>query len=83
MRFHLIDKVQSMLGRLVTVRRHWRTIMERSIHRFPLTFYAGGVELKVWSLVSAPENRSVLVPAVWPRQPGTAARMMSEEPAMP
>ena len=41
------------------------------------------VELKVWSPVSAPENRSVLLPAVWPRPPGTAARVMPEEPAMP
>jgi len=41
--FHLIDKGQTMLGRLVRVRRPWGTIIERSIHRFPLTFYAGGI----------------------------------------
>ena len=41
--FYLIDKGQSMLGRLVKVRWPWRTIIERSIHRFPLTFYAGGI----------------------------------------
>jgi cellobiose phosphorylase len=41
------------------------------------------VELKVWSPVSAPENRSVLLPAVWPSPLGTAARVMPEEPALP
>ena len=41
--FYLIDKGQSTLGRLVKVRWPWRTIVERSIHRFPLTFYAGGI----------------------------------------
>ena len=81
--FHLIDKGQSMLGRLVKVRRPWRTIIERSIHLFPRTFYAGGGELKFWDPVSAPENRGVLLPAVWPRPLGTAARVMPEEPAMP
>ena len=43
--FHLIDKGQSTLGRLLKVRRPWRTIIERSIHHFPLTFYAGGIGL--------------------------------------
>ncbi len=41
--FYLIDKGQSMLGRMAHVRWPWRTIIERSIHRFPLTFYAGGI----------------------------------------
>ncbi len=41
--FYLIDKGQSMLGRMANVRWQWRTIIERSIHRFPLTFYAGGI----------------------------------------
>jgi cyclic beta-1,2-glucan synthetase len=41
--FYLIDKGQSALGRLAKVRWPWRTIIERSIHRFPLTFYAGGI----------------------------------------
>jgi cellobiose phosphorylase len=41
--FYLIDKGQSLLGRVVNVRRPWRTMIERSIHRFPLTFYVGGI----------------------------------------
>jgi cellobiose phosphorylase len=41
--FYLIDRGQSMLGRMANVRWPWRTIIERSIHRFPLTFYAGGI----------------------------------------
>src|SRR5450759_1941838 len=41
--FYLIDKGQSMLGRMVNVRWPWRTIIERGIHRFPLTFYVGGI----------------------------------------
>ncbi len=41
--YYLIDKGQSMLGRMANVRWPWRTIVERSIHRFPLTFYAGGI----------------------------------------
>jgi cellobiose phosphorylase len=40
------------------------------------------VELKVWSPVSAPEHRSVLLPAVWPRPLGNAARVAPEEPAI-
>ena len=43
--FHLIDKGRPMLERVVKVRWPWRTTLERSIHRFPLTFYAGGVGL--------------------------------------
>ena len=41
--FYLIDKGQSALGRMAKVRWPWRTVIERSIHRFPLTFYAGGI----------------------------------------
>jgi cellobiose phosphorylase len=41
--FYLIDKGQSILGRSTNVRWPWRTVVERSIHRFPLTFYAGGI----------------------------------------
>src|SRR5580658_2543538 len=41
--FYLIDKGQTVLGRMTHVRRPWRTIIERSIHRYPLTFYAGGI----------------------------------------
>jgi cellobiose phosphorylase len=41
--FYLIDKGRCALGRMARVRRPWRTIIERSIHRFPLTFYAGGI----------------------------------------
>jgi cellobiose phosphorylase len=41
--FYLIDKGQPMLERTANVQRPWRTIIERSIHRFPLTFYAGGI----------------------------------------
>jgi cellobiose phosphorylase len=41
--FYLIDKGEAMLGRAVAVRWPWRTLIERSIHRFPLTFYAGGI----------------------------------------
>ncbi len=41
--YYLIDKGGDILGRLATVRWPWRTIVERSIHRFPLTFYAGGL----------------------------------------
>ena len=43
--FYLIGKGQSKLGRLVKMRWPWRSILERSIHRFPLTFYAGGIGL--------------------------------------
>jgi cyclic beta-1,2-glucan synthetase len=41
--FYLIDKGQSVFGRSANVRWPWRTIIERSILRFPLTFYAGGI----------------------------------------
>jgi cellobiose phosphorylase len=41
--FYLIDKGQSMLGRMANVRWPWRTIIEQGLRRFPLTFYAGGI----------------------------------------
>ena len=41
--FYLIDKGRLVLERMVHVRWPWRTAIERSIHRFPLTFYAGGI----------------------------------------
>jgi cyclic beta-1,2-glucan synthetase len=41
--FYLIDKGQAMLGRLAKVRWPPHTIVERSIQRFPLAFYAGGI----------------------------------------
>jgi len=43
--FHLIDKGQPQLARKLKVRWPWQTTMERSIHRFPLVFYAGGIGL--------------------------------------
>ncbi len=43
--FYLIDKGQSALGGLARVRWPWRSLVERGIHRFPLTFYAGGIGL--------------------------------------
>ena len=41
--FYLIDKGLPLLERMAQVRWQWRTIGERSIQRFPLTFYAGGI----------------------------------------
>jgi cellobiose phosphorylase len=41
--FYLIDKGQPLLARLVKIKLPWRTIIERSIHRFPLVFYVGGI----------------------------------------
>jgi cellobiose phosphorylase len=41
--FYLIDKGQAVLGHAVKVRWPWKTIKERCIHRFPLTFYTGGI----------------------------------------
>ena len=40
--YYLIDKGQSLLTQPLNVRWPWRTIVERSLHRFPLMFYAGG-----------------------------------------
>ncbi len=41
--YYLVDKGQAELGRTLQVRWPWASIKERIIHRFPLTFYAGGV----------------------------------------
>jgi len=41
--FYLVDKGQSALGRSVGVRWPWSTFLERSILRFPLMFYVGGI----------------------------------------
>ncbi|HEX7577704.1 MAG TPA: cyclic beta 1-2 glucan synthetase, partial [Verrucomicrobiae bacterium] len=41
--FYLIDNGQSQLARLAKIQWPGRTIIERSIHRFPLVFYAGGI----------------------------------------
>ncbi len=41
--FYLIDQGRSQLGRLVQVRWPWRSSFERSLQRFPLAFYAGGI----------------------------------------
>ncbi len=43
--FHLIDKGQAQLARNLKARWPWQTTTERSIHRFPLIFYAGGIGL--------------------------------------
>jgi cellobiose phosphorylase len=40
--YYLIDKGLPALGRQAHVKWPWRTVIERGIHRFPLTFYAGG-----------------------------------------
>ena len=39
----LIDKGRCRLGRTLKVRWPWRNLIERRIHRYPLTFYAGGI----------------------------------------
>jgi cellobiose phosphorylase len=41
--FYLIDKGQTVLARTIKVRRPWQTVIERSIRRYPLTFYTGGI----------------------------------------
>ncbi len=41
--FYLIDKGERMLARALNVRWPWESVGERSIHRFPLAFYAGGI----------------------------------------
>ena len=41
--YYLIEQGQTVLGRLVKVRWPGRTLIERGIHRFPLTFYGGGI----------------------------------------
>ncbi len=41
--FYLIDKGLAALERAAEMRIPWQTAIQRCIHRFPLTFYAGGV----------------------------------------
>lgn len=41
--FYLIDKGQSTLGRILHVRWPWRSLIERSIHCCPHSFYMGGI----------------------------------------
>ncbi len=41
--YYLIDKGRPQLGRLARVSWPWRDLLERCVHRFPLTFYAGGI----------------------------------------
>jgi cyclic beta-1,2-glucan synthetase len=41
--FYLLEKGQSALGQAVNVRWPWSSTIERGIHRFPLTFYVGGI----------------------------------------
>jgi len=41
--FYLVDQGHAMLGRMANARWPWNTIIERSIRRFPLTFYVGGI----------------------------------------
>ena len=43
--YYLIDKGHPALGRVLNAQWPWRTLIERSIHRFPLMFYAGGIGL--------------------------------------
>ena len=43
--FYFIDQGRPLLERAVRVRWPWGTILERSLHRFPLTFYTGGISL--------------------------------------
>jgi cellobiose phosphorylase len=41
--FYLIDKGHSILWRMAQVQWPWRTVIERGIRHFPLTYYAGGI----------------------------------------
>jgi len=41
--FYLIDKGHSILWRMAHVKWPWRTVIERGIRCFPLTYYAGGI----------------------------------------
>ena len=64
--FYLIDKGQPMLRRLAGVRRPWGSVLERSIHRFPLTFYAGGIgTLTLLATFGFMEKARVLEVAGW------------------
>ena len=39
----LIDTGQTLLGKSVDVRWPWRSVIDRTLHRFPLAFYTGGI----------------------------------------
>ncbi len=41
--FYLVDKGLATLQRAALIRQPWQTVFERSIRRFPMAFYAGGV----------------------------------------
>jgi cellobiose phosphorylase len=41
--FYLVDKGHSLLGHMAKVKWPWSTLIERSIRRFPLTYYSGGI----------------------------------------
>jgi cyclic beta-1,2-glucan synthetase len=41
--FYLIDKGRAILDSKTKVRWPWRTLVERSIRRYPLAFYLGGI----------------------------------------
>ncbi len=43
--FHLIDVGLPLLERAIHVAAPWSTLLARSIHRFPLAFYVGGISL--------------------------------------
>ncbi|HEV2096878.1 MAG TPA: hypothetical protein VGQ82_10285, partial [Chthoniobacterales bacterium] len=43
--YYLIDQGQTALEKAVQARWPWATVLERPIHRFPLTFYLGGTFL--------------------------------------
>ena len=41
--FYLIERGQAQLARLLQAKLPWQTFIERSIHRLPLLYYAGGI----------------------------------------
>ncbi|AQQ72550.1 Cellobiose phosphorylase [Limihaloglobus sulfuriphilus] len=43
--YYLIDKGQALLGHKLKLRWPLRTLVQRTIKRFPLTYYAGGIGL--------------------------------------
>src|SRR5256714_8502122 len=43
--FYLIDKGLPRLARAVGARWRWKGVVERSIRKFPFTFYVGGIFL--------------------------------------
>ncbi len=62
--FYLIDKGRSILGRKVNVNWPWRTILERAIHRFPLTYYAGGIFLIALGVTAGFVLQAVALPLI-------------------